>query len=382
MCDLAGQYRRLQGEIDEAISRVLTGGVYIGGEEVSQLEAELCRYTGAEACVTCGNGTDALVLAMRALEIGEGDEVIVPDFTFAAPAEAAAIVGAKVVFADVLPDTMTIDPEQVRRLITPQTKAIVAVHLFGQCCDMESLGAIASQHHLYLIEDGAQALGAEYAYRNGQTKQALTMGMVGCTSFFPTKNLGCYGDGGAVMTNDEELAARVRQLAHHGCKTKYHHELIGMNSRLDALQAAVLRVKLRHLDEDLAARKAAAERYDTLLAGIDGIVLPTRGEQRTHTFHQYVIKVESSVKCKVESVKSRDLLRAKLAEAGIPTMVYYPEPLHEQPAFGKVEKLKVEKLNPFPVATRLTQTVLALPMHTELTIEQQTQIACQLSDLI
>lgn len=381
MCNLTGQYARLKSEIDEAIARVIAGGHYIGGPEVGMLEEELCRYTGAKACVTCANGTDALALAMRALEIGEGDEVIVPDFTFAAPAEAAMSIGAKAIFADVKADTMTIDPEQVRRLITPQTKAIVAVHLFGQCCDMESLEAIASEHHLYLIEDGAQALGAQYTYRNGQTRQALTMGTIGCTSFFPTKNLGCFGDGGAVLTNDEVLAERVRCLARHGMRRKYHHDMIGMNSRLDTLQAAILLVKLRHLSEDLKARQAAAARYDSLLAGHEGLILPIRGEQRTHTFHQYVVKVESGVKCKVESVKSRDYLREKLKEAGIPTMVYYPETLHEQPAYSKVEKLN-DIESTFPVSSRLVETVLALPMHTELTQDEQEQIVCHLLDWI
>ena len=368
MVDLVGQYHDLQPELDAAIRGVLEHGQYIGGKEVEMLETELVSYTRAQACITCANGTDALLLALMALDIHVGDEVIVPDFTFAAPAEATALLGATPVFADVRGDTMLIDPDDVTRKITGRTRAIIAVHLFGQCAEMEALEAIANQHGLQLIEDGAQALGAEYTYSNGQTKQATTMGAIGCTSFFPTKNLGCYGDGGAVFTRDPLLAEKIRCLAHHGMKRKYHHELVGINSRLDALQAAILRVKLRHLDEHIAARQRAAARYDSLLANIPGITLPARAEHSTHTYHQYVIQLPN-----------RDEVRQRLSEQGVPTMVYYPESLHTQPAY-KNETLRYENEDIWK-SDKLCQHVLALPIHTQITEQEQTRIACLLSEL-
>lgn len=366
MVDLVGQYQDLKSEIDAAIADVLSAGQYIGGRQVSALEEALCRYTGAQACVTCGNGTDALVLAMRALEIGTGDEVIVPDYTFAAPAEAAALVGAKPVFADVSEATMLIDPTKVEALITPRTKAIVAVHLFGQCCDMDVLQDIARRHGLYLIEDGAQALGSRFTGADGVVRQALTMGTIGCTSFFPTKNLGCYGDGGAVLTNDSTLADRVRCIAHHGTIRKYHHEQVGTNSRLDTLQAAILLAKLPHLDAHIGARMEAAARYDRMLSGIEGITIPQHAPHSTHTYHQYVIRIEGD----------RDAIRQGLSEQGIPTMIYYPETLHTQPAYGGTGASDEW------VSDRLCRTTLALPMHTQLTEQQQNHIVCHLSDLI
>lgn len=359
MCDLTSQYQHIQQDIDQAIRRVLDSGAYVKGPIVSELEQHLARWTGAQHVITCGNGTDALQIALMALDLQPGDEVITPTFTFIATAEVVALLGLTPVVVDVDPDTMNMDIEAVRHAITPRTKAIVPVHLFGQCADMEALMQLADEHHLFVVEDGCQAIGAEYTFSDGHKAQAMTMGHIGCTSFFPSKNLGCYGDGGAMFTNDDALAERMRQIANHGCKVRYHHDIIGVNSRLDSIQAAILDVKLAHLSDYIAARQRAAAYYDQAFAGCEAVLIPGRQPHSTHVFHQYTLRI-------VAGRDKRDELQARLKEAGIPAMIYYPVPLHMQKAYRDERYHEGD----FPAAERLADTVLSLPMHTELDEEQ------------
>ncbi|MFM7329156.1 MAG: DegT/DnrJ/EryC1/StrS family aminotransferase [Bacteroidota bacterium] len=359
MVDLRGQYQRIKPEIDSAIERVLTEAAFIQGPQVKTFEASLAQYTGTAHVVSCGNGTDALQIAMMALDLRPGDEVILPVHTYVATAEVIALLGLRPVFADVDPKTFTIDPRAIEFLITPRTRAIVPVHLYGQCADMEQLLSIAKKHALFVIEDTAQALGARYTFSDGTVKQAGTMGTIGTTSFFPSKNLGCFGDGGAIFTDDASLAATMRMVANHGQKKKYHHDLVGINSRLDTLQAAILEVKLRHLPEYEERRAAAAGFYDEHLAGIPGVTTPVRNPRSSHVFHQYTLVAER-----------RDELKAWLESKGIPTMIYYPVPLHFQEAY------RHERFGPgsFPVTEALSRTVLSIPIHTELDTETMAYI--------
>lgn len=357
MVDLQSQYLHIKEDIDRGIQAVIDSAAFIKGPAVISFQKNLEQYTGAKHVIPVGNGTDALQIALMALGLQPGDEVITPTFTFIATAEVVALLGLKPVVVDVDWDTMNISVEAVRKAITPRTKAIVPVHLFGQCADMEALMAIAKEHNLYIVEDACQAIGAVYTFANGTQKQAATMGDIGCTSFFPSKNLGCYGDGGAIFTNDDELAAKMRAIANHGMVVRYYHDTIGVNSRLDSIQAAVLDAKLPHLDEYIEARQKAAAYYDEAFKNNSHILIPTRAANSTHVFHQYTLRL-------IEV--DREALRNALAEAGIPAMIYYPVPLHMQKAYQDSRY----KEGDFPVAERLANCVLSLPMHTELDEEQ------------
>lgn len=357
MVDLQSQYLHIKEDIDRSIQAVIDSAAFIKGPAVISFQKNLEQYTGAKHVIPVGNGTDALQIALMALGLQPGDEVITPTFTFIATAEVVALLGLKPVVVDVDWDTMNISVEAVRKAITPRTKAIVPVHLFGQCADMEALMAIAKEHNLYIVEDACQAIGAVYTFANGTQKQAATMGDIGCTSFFPSKNLGCYGDGGAIFTNDDELAAKMRAIANHGMVVRYYHDTIGVNSRLDSIQAAVLDAKLPHLDEYIEARQKAAAYYDEAFKNNSHILIPTRIANSTHVFHQYTLRL-------IEV--NREALRNALAEAGIPAMIYYPVPLHMQKAYQDSRY----KEGDFPVAERLANCVLSLPMHTELDEEQ------------
>ena len=369
MVDLQSQYQRIKQDIDEGIQEVIQSAAFIKGKKVTDFQHNLEQYTGAKHVIPVGNGTDALQIALMALGLKPGDEVITPTFTFIATAEVVALLGLTPVVVDVDWDTMNMDMDAVRRAITPKTKAIVPVHLFGQCVEMEALMDLAKEHNLYIIEDACQAIGAQYTFSNGETKQAGTMGHIGCTSFFPSKNLGCYGDGGAIFTNDDELAARMQAIANHGMVVRYHHDMIGVNSRLDSIQAAVLDAKLPHLDEYIAARQQAAEYYDKVFASNEKVLIPCRAPHSTHVFHQYTLRVTGA---------DRDSLREGLAEKGIPAMIYYPVPLHQQKAYIDPRY----KDGDFPIAERLAACVLSLPMHTELDEEQLEYITSTVTELL
>ena len=362
MVDLRGQYLHIQSEINEAMQEVLASAAFINGSQVKEFSRNLALYNGIKHVVTCGNGTDALQIAFMALGLKPGDEVIVPVHTYVATAEVIALLRLVPVFVDCDEDHFTIDVNQIEDKITPRTRAIAPVHLYGQCADMEPLLEIARRNHLFVVEDTAQAIGATYAFSDGTRRRAGCMGTIGATSFFPSKNLGCYGDGGALFVDDDALAERVRMIANHGQRVKYHHDIIGCNSRLDTLQAAILNVKLKYLDRYTEARQQAAARYDELLKDVAGIILPKRTENSTHVFHQYTIRVLNH---------RRDALKAYLAGQGIPSMIYYPVPLHLQKAYIQEGK----GIGTFPVAERLSEEVLSLPMHTELTLEMQEFIA-------
>ena len=369
MVDLQSQYAKIKQDIDAGIQEVIDTAAFVKGKKVTEFQHHLEQYTGAKHVINVGNGTDALQIALMGLGLKPGDEVITPTFTFIATAEVVALLGLTPVVVDVNWDTMNMDVESVRRAITPRTKAIVPVHLFGQCADMEAIMELANKHHLYVVEDACQAIGAKYTLANGETKQAGTIGHIGCTSFFPSKNLGCYGDGGAIFTNDDELADRMTAIANHGCRVRYHHDEIGVNSRLDSIQAAVLDAKLPHLDEYIAARQKAAAYYDKVFANCEQLLIPGRQPHSTHVFHQYTLRVVGT---------DRDKLREGLAERGIPAMIYYPVPLHQQKAYLDPRY----KDGDFPVAERLAACVLSLPMHTELDEEQLEYITSNVLELI
>ncbi len=362
MVDLVGQHARIQSELDEALLRASHQAHYIQGPDVADFASELSAYLGNGVhTIPCANGTDALQIALMALGLQPGDEVITATFTYVATAEVIALLGLTPVLVDVEPGTFSLDLDQVRAAVTPRTKAIVPVHLYGQGAAMDALLELANERGIPVVEDTAQALGARYTLRDGRTLALGTLGTVGCTSFFPSKNLGCMGDGGAIFTRDAALAERIRMVANHGQKVKYRHDVVGCNSRLDTLQAAVLRVKLRHLDGYAAARQAAADRYDAGLAGVPGIQTPVRRPESTHVFHQYTLRVANG---------RRDALAEHLKDLGIPTMIYYPLPLHRQLAY------RSERYPDgcFPVAEQLCAEVLSLPMHTELSADTQERI--------
>jgi UDP-2-acetamido-2-deoxy-ribo-hexuluronate aminotransferase len=361
MVDLRTQYERLKADIDSAISDVISSTAFIKGPDVRLFEEELQRYLGVRNVIACANGTDALQIAMMALGLKQGDEVITTNFTFIATVEVIELLGLKLVLVDPDPGTFNISPEAIERAITPRTRAIVPVHLFGQCADMEPLMDLARHHNLNVIEDAAQATGAEYRFSDGTVKKAGSMGIIGCTSFFPSKNLGCYGDGGALFTDDDELAELIRSITNHGMKVRYYHDTIGVNSRLDTIQAAILRVKLSHLDAFNEARQKAAAHYDRELSVVPGITIPMRAANSSHIFHQYTLRVESG---------ERNRLRECLENEGVPSMIYYPVPLHMQKAYAHLGY----RAEDFPVTNGLTGEVLSLPMHTELDDEQLTYI--------
>ena len=365
MVDLQTQYQNIKEDIDLGIQAVIDSASFIKGAAVSSFQTNLEHYTGAKHVIPVGNGTDALQIALMALGLQPGDEVITPTFTFIATAEVVALLGLTPIVVDVDWDTMNISVEAVKKAITPKTKAIVPVHLFGQCADMEELMAIAKAHNLYIVEDACQAIGSVYRFADGTEKQAGTMGEIGCTSFFPSKNLGCYGDGGAIFTNNDDLAAKMRAIANHGMVVRYYHDIVGVNSRLDSIQAAVLDVKLKHLNEYIAARQKAATYYDNAFVNHPKILVPTRSEKSSHVFHQYTLRLLDV---------NRDALRAALAEAGVPAMIYYPVPLHMQKAYQDARY----QTGDFPVAERLADCVLSLPMHTELDEEQLEYITMQI----
>jgi UDP-2-acetamido-2-deoxy-ribo-hexuluronate aminotransferase len=369
MVDLKGQYHHIKEEIDRAVIGVVESTAFINGPEVNHFRTELEAFLGVKHVIPCANGTDALQIAMMALDLQPGDEVITPNFTFIATVEVIALLGLKPVIVDVDAETFTIDTEAIRAAITPKTRVISPVHLFGQCANMDAIMAIAKEHNLYVIEDTAQAISSDYRLSNGTRHMAGTMGHFGATSFFPSKNLGCYGDGGALYTNDDVLAEKARQIANHGMKVRYYHELIGINSRLDSIQAAILRIKLRHLDAYCAARTAAADYYDRAFANVPELVTPKRDASTTHTFHQYTLKVVGV---------DRNALQKHLADLGIPAMIYYPVPLHAQEAFEYLGY----KAGDFPVTEKLCQQVVSLPMHTELSEEQLQRITGAVIDFV
>jgi dTDP-4-amino-4,6-dideoxygalactose transaminase len=360
MLDLKGQYEKIREEINTAIQQVLDNTNFIQGVEVKRFEENLASYLGCDYVISCANGTDALQISLMALGLRPGDEVIVPSFTYVATAEVIALLGLTPVLVDVIPGTFNIDPESIEKVLSPATKAIVPVHLFGQCAEMERIMRIASEHNLFVIEDNAQALGSEYTMSDGRIASGGTIGHIGCTSFFPSKNLGCFGDGGAVMTNDPELAIKLRMVANHGQKVKYHHDVVGCNSRLDTLQAAVLDIKLKYLDDYASKRYEAASVYNQLLNGTGDIILPEESTFSTHVYHQYTIRTSY-----------REELREWLTGKGVPSMIYYPLPLHHQEAFKDICQMKVSLRN----SESLTKEVLSLPIHTEITKEEQVYIA-------
>jgi dTDP-4-amino-4,6-dideoxygalactose transaminase len=355
MVDLQTQYLQIKEEIDAAIQEVLTSTAFIQGPQVGLFAQSMAKYTGAENVIPCGNGTDALQIAMMALGYKTGDEIILPVHTYVATAEVIALLDLTPVFIDVDADTFNIDANLLESKITKKTVAIVPVHLYGQCADMEAIMNIATKYNLHVIEDVAQALGAEYTFGDVTKKKAGTIGTIGTTSFFPSKNLGCYGDGGAIFTNDKTLAEKIKMIANHGQKIKYHHDVIGVNSRLDTLQAAILNVKIKYLDEYARKRNEAAAYYDKALSGIPEIKIPVRLKSSTHVFHQYTLRVEK-----------RDALKTYLDHKGIPTMIYYPVPLHLQKAYQRPDCNE----GTFPVTEKLSKTVISLPIHTEMKDEE------------
>jgi UDP-2-acetamido-2-deoxy-ribo-hexuluronate aminotransferase len=369
MVDLISQYQKIQPEIDKAVIDVVRSSAYINGPEVKSFASEFEKYLGVKHVIPCANGTDALQISMMALGYQPGDEVITADFTYVATAEVIGLLKLKPVLVDVHPDTFTLDPSAVEKAITNKTVAIVPVHLFGQCADMEAIMDIAKRHNLAVIEDVAQAIGANYYFKNSGAgsnnpnarQKAGTIGTVGCTSFFPSKNLGCYGDGGAIFTNDDALAAKLRVIANHGQTALYYHDEIGVNSRLDSIQAAILRIKLKYLDEYAAARKSVADYYDKAFANHPKLITPKRFKNSDHVFHQYTLVLKNA---------DRNKLREYLASKEIPSMIYYPVPLHLQKAYPDARY----KEGDFPVTEKLCASVLSLPIHTEMKEETQRYI--------
>jgi len=363
MVDLLGQYQKIKPEIDAALQAVIESTSFINGPAVKAFQENLAKYLQVKHVIACGNGTDALQLALMALDMKPGDEVITTSFTFIATAEVIALLKLTPVLVDVLPDTYNIDPEAIEKAITPKTKAIIPVHLFGQAADMQRLKAIAEKYQLFLIEDTAQALGADvYFPDNGKTKKVGTIGDIGCTSFFPSKNLGAFGDGGAIFTDNDVLGSKLQILANHGMKVRYYHDYVGINSRLDSMQAAILNVKLKYLDEYASARQKAAEFYNKAFAGCPQIITPVTARFTSHVFHQYTLVLKEA---------DREGLMKHLAENGIASAVYYPVPLHLQKAYRDTRYNEGD----FPVTEFLSKSVLSLPIHTELTDAMQQEIA-------
>jgi len=353
MVDLKTQYENIKAEVDAAILECVSSTWFIGGPNVNAFKENLAKYLGVKHVIPCANGTDALQIAMMAVGLKAGDEVILPAFTYVATAEVVALLGLKPVMVDIDLDTFNIKVDAIEAAITPKTKAIVPVHLFGQVADMEAIMKIAEKHNLFVIEDNAQAIGADYTFSDGTVKKAGTLGHVGCTSFYPSKNLGCYGDGGAIFTNDEALASKIQMVANHGQSRRYYHDEVGVNSRLDAIQAVVLNIKLPLLDGYCERRNNAANFYDAAFANIEGLITPKRATNSTHVFHQYTLRVENG---------KRDELAKYLQEHKVPNMIYYPVPLYKQLAYAEYSADGFELTN----TEILCDTVLSLPMHSEL----------------
>lgn len=362
MVDLKGQYLKIKDEVDAGIQNVIDNTAFINGPIVKEFAQNLSDYMGGCHVITCANGTDALQIALMALGLKPGDEVIVPAFTYVASAEVIGLLGLTPVMVDVDYDTFNVTVENCKKALSEKTKAIIPVHLFGQSCDMEPILNFAKEHNLYVIEDNAQAIGAEYTFSDGHKEKTGTMGTIGCTSFFPSKNLGCYGDGGAIFCKDDELAEKLHMIANHGQKVKYHHSVIGCNSRLDSIQAAILNVKLKHLDEYGQTRYAAASYYTEKLKAFDPeqkyFITPKELEKSTHVYHQYTLKIKNG---------KRDELKQFLADAGIPSMIYYPLPLQEQEAFKPITRAAEE----LTISKEIAYSVLSLPVHTEMISEIQ-----------
>ena len=371
MVDLKGQYMKIKPEVDAAIQNVIDNTAFINGPVVKEFAQNLSDYMGGCHVITCANGTDALQIALMALDLKPGDEVIVPAFTYVASAEVIGLLGLTPVMVDVDYETFNVTVDNIKKGLSDKTKAIIPVHLFGQSCDMEPILAFAKEHNLYVIEDNAQAIGAEYTFSDGHKERTGTMGTIGCTSFFPSKNLGCYGDGGAIFCKDDELAEKLRMIANHGQKVKYHHSVIGCNSRLDSIQAAILNVKLKHLDEYSQARYAAANYYTEKLKAFDPdekyFITPKELEKSTHVYHQYTLKIKNG---------KRDALKQFLADAGIPSMIYYPLPLQEQEAFKPITRAAEE----LSISKDIAYSVLSLPIHTEMTNEIQVSVLNRIID--
>ncbi len=377
MVDLVGQYQEIKKEVDEAIEGILNTAAFINGPEVHQFQNDLEKYLGVKHVIPCANGTDALQIAMMGLGLKPGDEVITADFTFAATVEVIALLNLTPVLVDVELDSFNIDPLAIEKAITPKTKAIVPVHLFGMCANMDAIMDIAKKHNLFVIEDNAQAIGANYTSANGTKQKAGTIGHVASTSFFPSKNLGCYGDGGAIFTNDDSLAHTIRGIVNHGMYVRYHHDVVGVNSRLDTIQAAVLKAKLPHLDTYCNKRRQAASKYMRALGGHSSIIIPSASKQcegicdscDCHVFHQFTLRILDG---------KRDALAAYLSENGVPHGIYYPIPLHKQKAYAD-DRYKEED---FVITNQLVKEVISLPMHTELDDEQIGYISDMILDFL
>ena len=363
MVDLKTQYQKLQPEIDTAVIDVIRSGAFINGPAVKSFQANFERYLDVNHVIPCANGTDALQIALMATGMQPGDEVIVPAFTYVSTAEVIALLGFKPIMVDVDPDTFNLTADILAAAMTPATKAVVPVNLFGQSCDFEPIMEIAKAHNLWVVEDNAQAIGADYTFSDGRQQKTGTIGHIGCTSFYPSKNLGAYGDGGAIYTNDEELAGKLRKIANHGQTKRYYHGFVGVNSRLDSIQAAILDIKLKHLDDYAANRRRAADYYDEAFAEIAALKTPVRDPKSTHVFHQYTLQVMDG---------KRDELQAYLKEQGVPCMVYYPVPLYAQEAYKGVMAKDIDHL---PVTDQLCQRVISLPMHPELDEEMLEHIS-------
>ena len=369
MVDLKSQYMKIKPQVDQAINDVLSSTQFINGEHVRSFQNELAAYLDVKHVITCANGTDALQISMMALGLKPGDEIITPSFTYIATTEVIGLLGLKPVFVDCNPENFNISVDEVEKAITKKTKAIVPVHLFGQSSDMKSIMSLAKKYNLFVIEDNAQAIGSDYLGFN-QPQKTGTIGNIGCTSFFPSKNLGCFGDGGAMMTNDDELAKKLRMIANHGQSKRYYHDIVGCNSRLDNIQAAVLRIKLKELDQYILNRQKAANYYDQNLKDLDQLTLPFRNLDSNHVFHQYTLKLDDSI--------LRDELIQYLAVKNIPAMVYYPVPAHRQKMFSKIPN----SCGNMKVTNWLSSRVFSLPMHTELSTLQQDYIIENISNFL
>ena len=357
MVDLVSQYEKIKTEVDTAVLDVIAKAQFINGPEVQDFAKELEDYLGAKHVIPCANGTDALQIALMALGLKPGDEVITPSFTYIATTEVIALLGLKPVFVEVEKDSFCVDPTAIESAITPRTKAIVPVHLYGQAANMDAIMEIAEKHALFVVEDNAQAIGSDYLHKSGKKSKTGTIGHIGCTSFFPSKNLGCYGDGGAIFTNDDELANKLRMIANHGQSKRYYHDVVGCNSRLDSIQAAVLRIKLRNLDAYITARRKVADHYDRFFAQFGNITTPVRDKYSHHVFHQYTLQLNGI---------DRDALHDFLATRDVPSMIYYPVPAHRQKMFASFGSGNTQ----LPLTDWLTERVISLPIHTEMEQEQ------------
>jgi len=371
MVDLKRQYEKIQDEIDNAVLDVVRSTQYINGPDVKQFQQELEEYLDVKHVIPCANCTDALQVAIMSLDLKPGDEVITTSFTFVATVEVISLLGLTPVLVDVYEDTFNINPMEICRMITGRTKAIIPVHLFGQSANMDEIMTIAKNHNLYVIEDNAQAIGADYIYSKKRRKKAGTIGHIGCTSFFPSKNLGCYGDGGAIFTNNQNLAEKMRNIVNHGMTTRYYHNYVGVNSRLDSIQAAILRIKLKYLDQYTKLRRQAADYYDKAFEGNENLIIPARSSFSTHVFHQYTLKTRNI---------DRDKLKEYLDSKNIPAMIYYPVPMHLQEPYKSFRYRQKE--GDLPVTESLSKSVISLPMHTELDKEQQDHIISHVLDFV